>query len=69
MVDLRFTDLVGGCQHFSLPVEELSEDLFTEGVGFDGSSIRGSQDIHESDMIPSPTPAPPGWTPCARRPP
>jgi glutamine synthetase len=56
MVDLRFTDLVGGWQHFSLPVEELSEDVFTEGVGFDGSSIRGFQDIHESDMILVPDP-------------
>ncbi len=56
MVDLRFTDLVGGWQHFSVPVEELSEDLFVEGVGFDGSSIRGFQDIHESDMILLPDP-------------
>ena len=51
VVDLRFTDLLGGWQHFSLPVEELSEDLFQEGIGFDGSSIVGFQEIHESDML------------------
>ncbi|MBC7327066.1 type I glutamate--ammonia ligase [bacterium] len=51
VVDLRFTDLLGGWQHFSIPVEELSEELFTEGIGFDGSSIVGFQEIHESDMI------------------
>ncbi|MGB9876373.1 MAG: type I glutamate--ammonia ligase [bacterium] len=51
VVDLRFTDLLGGWQHFSLPVEELSDDLFIEGIGFDGSSIVGFQEIHESDMI------------------
>lgn len=51
IVDLRFTDLFGMSQHFSLPVKELSADLFTEGIGFDGSSIRGFQHIHESDML------------------
>jgi glutamine synthetase len=51
MVDLRFTDLPGTWQHFSIPVSELSEDLFSEGIGFDGSSIRGFQAIHESDML------------------
>jgi len=57
VVDLRFTDLPGVQQHFSLPAEELSEDLFTEGIGFDGSSIRGFQVIHESDMLLVPDPA------------
>jgi len=51
MVDLRFTDVVGRWQHFSIPVEQLSAELFSEGLGFDGSSIRGFQGIEESDMI------------------
>lgn len=51
MVDLKFTDLPGMWQHFSIPVEDLNEDLFGEGIGFDGSSIRGFQSIHESDML------------------
>ncbi len=59
MVDLRFTDLFGTWQHFSIPARELSEEMFAEGVGFDGSSIRGFQAIEESDMIliPDPTTA------------
>jgi len=59
IVDLRFVDLPGTWQHFSIPVEELSEGLFSDGIGFDGSSIRGFQRIHESDMllIPDPTSA------------
>jgi glutamine synthetase len=51
IVDLRFIDLPGMVQHFSIPVEDLEEELFTEGIGFDGSSIRGFQQIHESDML------------------
>src|SRR5512136_3252020 len=51
IVDFKFVDLPGTWQHFSIPVEELSEDVFTEGIGFDGSSIRGFQQIHESDML------------------
>ena len=51
IVDLRFVDLPGMWQHFSIPVEDLDDDLFTEGAGFDGSSIRGFQQIHESDML------------------
>lgn len=51
IVDMRFCDLPGVWQHFSLPVEDLTEDLFGEGMGFDGSSIRGFQEIQESDMI------------------
>lgn len=57
IVDLRFTDLLGMWHHFSLPTQELSEDLFEEGIGFDGSSIRCFQDIHESDMILIPDPS------------
>lgn len=59
MVDLRFTDLPGIWQHFSMPIRELTEELFEEGIGFDGSSVRGFQEIHESDMIliPDPTTA------------
>src|SRR5260370_14060823 len=51
IVDLKFVDLPGVWQHFSIPVEGLSDDLFEEGIGFDGSSIRGFQLIHESDML------------------
>jgi glutamine synthetase len=59
IVDLRFIDLPGTWQHFSISVGELSEALFTEGIGFDGSSIRGFQTINESDMLlfPDPTTA------------
>jgi len=56
IVDLRFIDLPGMWQHFSIPVEDLQEDLFTEGIGFDGSSIRGFQQINESDMLLFPDP-------------
>src|SRR5947209_7311056 len=51
MVDVRFVDLPGVWQHFTLPASELSEDSFEEGLGFDGSSIRGFQQIQESDML------------------
>ena len=51
IVDFRFIDLPGMWQHFSLPVEDLEDDLFSDGIGFDGSSIRGFQQIHESDML------------------
>src|SRR5712692_4425170 len=50
-VDLRFMDLPGLWQHFSVPAHELSEASFEEGFGFDGSSIRGFQAINESDML------------------
>src|SRR5207253_656118 len=56
IVDLRFIDVPGLWQHFSIPISELSEDLFEEGIGFDGSSIRGYQSIHESDMLLIPDP-------------
>mgnify|MGYP005854622209 CR=1 FL=1 len=57
MVDLKFIDLPGTWQHFSIPVSELKVDIFEEGLGFDGSSIRGFQKIHESDMLLVPDPA------------
>src|SRR5439155_17225895 len=56
MVDVKFVDLSGSWQHFSFPVGELEEDKFEEGLGFDGSSIRGFQKIHESDMLLMPDP-------------
>lgn len=59
MVDFKFLDFVGTWQHFSNPIEELGEADFENGYGFDGSSIRGWQPIHASDMliIPDPTTA------------
>jgi glutamine synthetase len=55
-VDIRFSDLPGLMQHFSMPFEEFTEEGFEEGFGFDGSSIRGFQEIQESDMILVPDP-------------
>ena len=57
MVDYKFLDFVGIWQHFSTPMSEFGEDIFEEGVGFDGSSIRGWQPIHNSDMLIVPDPA------------
>lgn len=59
IVDFKFVDLFGGWQHFSTPVTELSEDIFYDGLGVDGSSVRGFQHINESDLlfIPDPTTA------------
>ena len=51
IIDLKFMDFPGLWQHFSIPASLLEEDLFTEGLGFDGSSIRGWQAINESDML------------------
>ncbi|MBI3176140.1 MAG: type I glutamate--ammonia ligase [Chloroflexi bacterium] len=56
VIDLRFIDLPGQWQHVSLPARRLEEELFTEGMPFDGSSIRGFQEIHESDMLLMPDP-------------
>lgn len=51
-VDVKFSDLFGQWQHFSMPVENFSEEgAFKEGLGFDGSSIRGFQSIEKSDMV------------------
>ena len=51
IVDLKFTDLLGSWQHMTLPLSAFDEDAFEEGLGFDGSSIRGWQGISESDML------------------
>jgi len=56
IVDIKFTDLLGAWQHFSVPTSELEESLFEDGLGFDGSSIRGWQAINNSDMIVIPDP-------------
>ena len=51
MVDFKFTDLPGTWQHLGLSINSLDEEAFDEGLGFDGSSIRGFQEIAESDMV------------------
>jgi glutamine synthetase len=56
VVDVRFVDLPGTWQHFSVPLSAFDEDAFSEGLGFDGSSIRGFQAINESDMLLFPDP-------------
>jgi glutamine synthetase len=50
-VDFRFCDLPGLMQHFTVPAHVMEEEVFTDGLGFDGSSVRGFQEIQESDMI------------------
>lgn len=50
MVDVRFTDLLGQVQHFTMPAHQLTEESFEVGFPFDGSSVRGFQHINESDM-------------------
>ena len=55
-VDVRFCDLPGTVQHFTVPTETFDDKVFTEGRMFDGSSIRGFQQIHESDMLLMPDP-------------
>jgi glutamine synthetase len=57
MVDVKFVDTFGIWQHFSVPISELTEDVFTDGFGFDGSSIRGWRSIEASDMLAMPDPA------------
>jgi len=57
MVDLKFTDLLGTWQHCSYPIDTWDEETFKDGLGFDGSSIRGWQGIHVSDMLAVPDPA------------
>ena len=56
MVDLKFCDLLGTWQHCSFPIDVLDESTFVDGLGFDGSSIRGWKDIHQSDMLAVPDP-------------
>ena len=57
MVDIKFVDTFGTWQHFSMPIGELTEESFAEGLGFDGSSIRGWKSIEASDMLAMPDPA------------
>ncbi len=56
-VDFKFMDFIGTWQHFTIPMSVFEEDVFEEGLGFDGSSIRGWKSIHESDMILLPDPS------------
>ena len=56
MVDLKFTDFLGTWQHTTVPIGMLTEEAFSAGFGFDGSSIRGWQPIHASDMLLLPDP-------------
>ena len=56
MMDIKFVDTFGTWQHFSCPIRELTEEIFTEGLGFDGSSIRGWKSIEASDMLAMPDP-------------
>ena len=55
-VDIKFSDFPGCWQHFTIPANELTEKIFSEGLGFDGSSIRGWKNINESDMLVLPDP-------------
>ena len=48
MVDMRFTDIPGTTQHFTIPIKFLEEDIFEDGLGFDGSSVRGFQAIQKT---------------------
>lgn len=57
LVDLKFMDLIGTWQHFTIPMSEYDEALFEDGSGFDGSSIRGWQPINASDMLVMPDPS------------
>ena len=57
VVDMKFVDLIGTWQHFTIPVSELTEGLFKDGSGLDGSSIRGWRAINNSDMLLVPDPA------------
>ena len=57
MVDFKFMDFIGLWQHFTIPLNELTESVFEEGLGFDGSSIRGWAEIHNSDMLVIPDPS------------
>ncbi len=57
IVDMKFCDLLGTWQHFAIPTYELTESIFEDGLGFDGSSIRGWRSIEASDMLVLPDPA------------
>ena len=56
MVDIKFVDTFGIWQHFTCPIAELTDEVFAEGFGFDGSSIRGWKSIEASDMLAMPDP-------------
>jgi glutamine synthetase len=56
MVDIKFVDTFGTWQHFTCSIAELAEETFAEGIGFDGSSIRGWKSIEASDMLAMPDP-------------
>ncbi len=68
MADLKFSDLLGTWQHCTFPLETWDEKTFVEGVGFDGSSIRGWQGIHVSDMLAIPDPSTAVMDPFFERP-
>jgi glutamine synthetase len=68
VVDMKFIDLIGTWQHFSMPIAELSEELFEDGLGFDGSSIRGWRAINSSDMLVIPDATTAILDPFSRRP-
>lgn len=68
IVDLKFGDFPGTWQHFSIPVSEVTPELFEDGLGFDGSSIRGWQAIHASDMLVVPDPETAIMDPFTREP-
>jgi len=57
LVDFKFVDFIGSWQHFVTPISEFSEEIFEEGSGFDGSSIRGWAAINNSDMLAVPDPS------------
>ncbi len=67
-VDFKFMDLLGTWQHFTIPMSEYEEAIFEEGLGFDGSSIRGWQPINASDMLVVPDPATAVIDPFCERP-
>jgi len=68
VVDLKFLDFPGTWQHFTVPIEALTEESFEEGFGFDGSSIRGWKNINESDMVVVPDPNTAFMDPFTERP-
>ena len=51
ILDIKFIDVPGTCQHVALPISEVDDNLFLKGTGFDVSSVRGFQTIDESDML------------------
>src|SRR5439155_1233546 len=57
LIDFKFTDLLGTWQHFTTTLTEYDEEIFKDGLGFDGSSIRGWRAINASDMLVIPDPA------------